>query len=131
MLSLFRFINSKIDNLDNESGELSNIIERGEITPFVLAKFCMPKKKTFYDFNFFTDKEIIELYTELKKTNSTQLEFIIDHLVLPEFKFWSPLCVLHFENIIKQKNLNIDYNHIYQELHKLLKINNNIVATTI
>ena len=131
MLSLFRFINLKFDNPNDQFCELSNIIERGEITPFVLAKFCMPKKKTFYDLNFFTDKEIIELYTELKKKNPMQLESVIIQLVLPEFKYWSPLCVLHFENIIKEKNQNIDYNHIYQELHKSLKMTNNIVAATI
>ena len=130
MLSLFRFINSKLENSDDKFCELTNIIERGEVTPIVLAKFCMPKK-AFYNLNFFTDKEIIELYTELKVKNPMQLESVIIELVLPEFKYWSPFCVQHFENIIKQKNQNIDYNHIYQELFKLNKINNNINTATI
>ena len=121
MLSLFRFIISKNDQLDNEFCELSNTIERGEITPNILAKYCMPKK-SFYELNFFSEKDILELYNDLKNKNPKNLEVVINDMVLPDYKFWSQLCVENFEKIIKEKNQNINYNYIYEEFHKTLNL---------
>ena len=67
MLSLFRFIISKNDQLDNEFCELSNTIERGEITPNILAKYCMPKK-SFYELNFFSEKNFVFFQTRFTCT---------------------------------------------------------------
>jgi len=126
MLSLFRFIISKNDKIDNEFCELSNTIERGEITPNILAKYCMPKK-SFYELNFFSEKDIMDLYNDIKNKNPQNLELVISNIVLPDYKFWSKLCLENFEKIIKFKNHNIDYNYIYQEFHKSLNLNCNSI----
>ena len=124
MLSLFEYIKFMPKSPDNEFCELSNVIERGQITPNILAKYCIPKK-SFYDFNFFTENDIIQLYNELKIKCPNKLEELIIQLVIPEFKYWSSLCVTHFDNIIKEKNTNINYNLIYSQFYKLLQLSNN------
>ena len=123
MMSLLNYIDfgKKKPKVDNY--EIINSIEKGQITSSVLAKYCMPKK-SFYDFYVFTVDEIVVLYRELKSKKPEELELVIIQMVLPEFKYWSSMCVTQFESIIKEKNVNIDYNHIYSLFYDLLQKNN-------
>jgi len=123
MLSLFKFIDFGYKAPEDNYGEISSIIEKGEITPCILAKYCMPKR-SFYDINFFSGDDIIKLYNELKLKKPFELNSLIIQIVLPDFKYWGLMCVTQFESIIKEKNTNIDYNHIYLKFYNLLQTSN-------
>jgi len=129
MISFLHYIDFRQTKSEVTNYEIISGIEKGQITPSILAKYCMPKK-SFYDLNFITVNDIVELYHELKFKKPLELESVITQMVLPEFKYWSSMCVTQFENIINEKNTDIDYNHIYSIFHDLLQMSNDLLQTS-
>ena len=83
----------------SECENISEYLEKGEITSKVLSECCMPKSSQ-YHVQYVNKNDVISLYREVKSKIPTKIKKIIYYLINPTFSYWVDKCVESFIEII-------------------------------